>query len=409
MLKERMELCLKQEDIFKVCFECYRCEIISIVIQLRFLKKGHCTKMEKYSILLLRNTFKIHGPGMLALNFGKELRSRGHKVVFCGAKGELDAVLEEQQFKKITIEGLAIEKRKVKFLSNIKKLHKILKDEDINVVIGFNAFSTVNCKIAKISRKKITFIDYIVGEGKEKYLKYIPCDFITVSEYSYNRLRKFGIPKSRLHIVYPSTIDLKEYDQHKDKRESIRSEFGIKSEEILATSVAMFSPLTKTSKGQMHIINALPKVFEENKNIKFLFVGEGSTRKAVQDRAKALGIEKKVIFAGKRTDVPSIMFASDIFCHYPDQETFGLVNTEAMSAYIPVVARNIGGIADIVANNESGFLVNDLDTFIQKIVLLSTNKELRENMGIVGRRIVEEKYTLKRVIDQLERVIENKI
>lgn len=363
-------------------------------------------KMRKYNILFLRDSFNIHGPGMHALNFAKELRNRGHNIIFCGAEGNLDGVLEKQEFKKITINGLGRKERNKRFFNNVKVLRKLLGEEQIEVVISFNAFSILNCIVANTIRREIIFIDCIVGEGKERYLQYIPCHYIAVSEYAYNRLLKFGISKSRMDIVYPSTINLEDYDQYKDNRISIRKEFGIKEEEILATSVAMFNSRNiDKSKGQIHIVNMLPKIFEGNEKIKFLFVGDGVMRKTVQKRVKELSIEDRVIFAGMRNDVPSIMFASDIFCHYPDQETFGMVITEAMSAYTPVVARAIGGIKEIVLNNKSGYLVDNLDLFAQKVVILSKDKKMRKDMGLVGRKVVEEKYTLEKVVDKLENVI----
>lgn len=366
--------------------------------------------MKTYNIMFVRNDFKLHGPGMHALNFAIELQARGHKVIFCGAIGELDSKFEEYGFKKITIDGLSIENRKNKLFSNAKQLRKVFIEENIDVVIGWNAFSTITAIVANVFRKKILFLNCVVGEGKERLLKFIPCKYIVVSEYAYNRLREHGISGSRLHIVYPSTINLKKYEQYKVSANTIRDEFGIKDEDVLVVSVAMFVPYDSSiTKGQMHIVNTLPKILKGNDRIKFLFVGDGLTRKEVEHRAKELGIIDKVIFAGKRLDVPSIMFAADIFCHYPDQETFGMVTTEAMAAYTPVVARDIGGISHIVDNGKSGYLASNLDVFAEKIVALSMDEDLRKKLGINGRRLVEEKYTLERVIDKLEKVIEKEI
>lgn len=362
--------------------------------------------MDRLNILFIRNSFKIHGPGTHAFNYAKELRSRGHKIVFCGATGELDDLITHSGFKKITVEGLENGKRK-SFFENAKDIRAVLIDEKIDVVIGFNAFSIVNAIAANLFRRKVVFIDIVVGEGKEKMLRFIPCKYIAISEHSYNRLRSFKVPVPKNNIVYPSTINLKDFDLFQNKTGEIREEFGIKKDEVMVINVAMFNDLkTKMTKGQKHIIQILPKLISSNEKIKFIFVGDGPMRGEIEEKSIRLGLDKKVIFAGKRTDIPSMMYAADIFCHYPDQETFGMVITEAMAGYTPVVARSIGGMTSIVENGKSGYLVSDLDNFLNKILYLSRDPQMRKSMGEYGRKLVEEKFTLEKVVDKLEQVID---
>ncbi|MBE5910039.1 glycosyltransferase family 4 protein [Pseudobutyrivibrio sp.] len=359
------------------------------------------------NILIVRDAFKMHGPGMHALTFGKELKRRGHKVCFCGGKGELDDIICNEGFKKYTIDDMSFSSHRIlNLISNSMKIHSIVEQEKIEVVLGFNLLSTITTKVGNLF-KNILYIDVVVGEGKEAYLKFFPFEYVAISEYMERRLISFGVKENKIHIVYPSTIYLPEYDGYKDDRLRIREELGIDSKDVLLTSVAMFNRLDdKTTKGQDIIANNLPYILKKNPLLKVLFVGDGEKRVIIEEKLKEY--KERVFFVGKREDIPSIMFATDIFCHYPDQETFGMVLTEAMAANTPVVARNIGGIQNIVIDGKTGRLVNDEVEFRNAIVELSFDSEKRNEYGKRGRKIVEEKYTLSKVVDSLERIIYSK-
>ena len=356
------------------------------------------------NILIIRDEFKVHGPGLHALKFGIELSKRGHKVVFCAASGELDATIRSYGMKKFTVEGLSFSGHRIlNIVRTSFNIKRIIKSEKINIIIGFNLISTVSAYIAASFSKKIRFIDIVVGEGKEKYLKYFPFNYVAISEYMMKRLISFGINEDRLTVVYPSTIEIEKFDKSESNRSAIRSEFDISEDDILISSVAMFNRITdKVSKGQDAIAKCIPSIIKQNPKIKVLFVGDGEKRSTIQD--SLMNYSENVRFAGKRDDVPSIMFASDIFCHYPDQETFGMVITEAMAGRCPVVARNIGGIANIIIDGKTGYLVNSEEELIRRLLDLSNNSNLRKRMGDAGRMRVEERYTLSRVIDVLEKL-----
>lgn len=356
------------------------------------------------NIMIIRDAFNIHGPGLHAFAFGNELTKRGHSVVFCAGSGELDEAIKSKGMKKYTIEGLSFSNHRVLRLgSNAKKIRRILKENSIQIVIGFNLLSTVAAKMAGLFFNNIKYIDVVVGEGKEKALKYFPFIYIAISEYMKKRLISFGVSEKKIHIVYPSTLDLDKFDKSLSNRDNIRKEFGINDNDILITSVAMFNSIEdRTTKGQDMIARCIPELVKRNSSIHVLFVGDGEKRKVIQE--ELIDYQNNVHFVGKRNDVPSILFASDIFCHYPSQETFGMVITEAMAARLPVVAHKVGGISDIIVAEETGYLVKELDEFVNRLVEISINPQLRMDMGEKGRKRVEKKYTLIRVIDSLEKL-----
>ncbi|KAK0621934.1 hypothetical protein B0T17DRAFT_618312 [Bombardia bombarda] len=129
---------------------------------------------------------------------------------------------------------------------------------------------------------------------------------------------------------------------------------------------------------------------------KLVIVG-GNRNRVVEEEVRALFallVKKgRVVFVGfKMGEALAEMYAScDVFLHCSVTETFGLVVLESMASGVPVVARDEGGPSDIVRERESGFLVppGDLGTFVNRVVLLIEDEEVRMRMAKEGRKQAE--------------------
>jgi glycosyltransferase involved in cell wall biosynthesis len=90
-----------------------------------------------------------------------------------------------------------------------------------------------------------------------------------------------------------------------------------------------------------------------------LLVGDGPLRDAAEALATTLNVTRRVRFLGQRPDVPELLKASDIYVHAPLFEGFGIAVIEAMAAGLPVIASDVPGLAQVVADN--GVLVPPQD------------------------------------------------
>ena len=126
-----------------------------------------------------------------------------------------------------------------------------------------------------------------------------------------------------------------------------------------------------------------------------------------QDKAEALHISKKIIFAGSpgNTELVDYYNLADIFIlpSIDKSEAFGLVLLEAGACGKPLIASGLAGVRTVVWDGENGFLVepkNEKD-LADKIKQLLSDDELRIKMGTTARQIVENNYCWEKVTRDL--------
>lgn len=132
------------------------------------------------------------------------------------------------------------------------------------------------------------------------------------------------------------------------------------------------------------LLKAFKKVLMTYPDTKLAIVGGGPALNETKVETSKLDIKSSVTFTGMldRSSLDHYYSAADIFVFPSKTETQGLAICEALSAGLPVVAVNAGGIPENIKDGEDGFLVNDdVDEFAQKLELLIKDSKLRKDMG----------------------------
>ncbi|HWX15179.1 MAG TPA: glycosyltransferase, partial [Chthoniobacterales bacterium] len=137
------------------------------------------------------------------------------------------------------------------------------------------------------------------------------------------------------------------------------------------------------------------------------FPGNEIHLERLKQLARDLNVEDEIIFTGELTDARPAYASMDIFIlpsAYP--EPFGGVVMEAMSMGLPVIATNLGGSLDQVAEGITGFLVPPADppALAAKIERLANNPDLRRKMGAAGRKRIAENFSLSEMVKKIETI-----
>lgn len=186
-----------------------------------------------------------------------------------------------------------------------------------------------------------------------------------------------------------------------DEVMAFRRRERIPADALVALCVSNFYPY----KGHEELVEAAVRVVPTFPNIVFLLVGRDSgTMEEIRTRFRARGIEGSVRFLGGRADVPDLLRASDLFVHPSREEGFSNAILEAMAAGLPVVACDVGGNPEAVSDGETGRMApsRDAAAFASAMAELLADPEKRKAMGEAGRRRAIERFSLDRMVGEME-------
>jgi glycosyltransferase involved in cell wall biosynthesis len=157
------------------------------------------------------------------------------------------------------------------------------------------------------------------------------------------------------------------------------------------------------------LIDALPSLLAEEPATRILIVGEGPKRRNLQEQARRLGVEGKVVFAGYQHDLVPFYQAMDVLALPSKHEGFGIVLIEAMAQGIPVVAARVVGIEDAVQDGENGLLVpyGDHEALASAISRVSTDPDLRHRLCSSAKKLIESTYAREMMTANFERLYSN--
>jgi glycosyltransferase involved in cell wall biosynthesis len=207
--------------------------------------------------------------------------------------------------------------------------------------------------------------------------------------------------------IIPNGLDLTPY---KNKAQPVdRSTFGFTKDDVISIYVGRLSP----EKNISLLLRAFYGVAMTYDRVRLLLVGEGPERDNLESLVRHMNIQDKVFFTGlvEYKEIPSYLFASDIFVTPSSAETFGLSTVEAMAAGLPALGINAPGSGDINEDGITGLITaDDLAVFTAKLVRLSTDHQLRRTMG-KNAALASEKYdiqtTSSTILQHYHRLIES--
>ena len=235
---------------------------------------------------------------------------------------------------------------------------------------------------------------------------------ITVSGWTGRVMeREGGIPANRIFPVL-NGIEVEKWDPSTVDESAVRRELDLEVGDPLVVMVAQLTDW----KRQSIAVEAFRRVVVEHPRSRLLLVGEEQATAIVpgvqsytdrlHELVAELGLERHVIFAGRRPDVREILAAADIFLLPSIDDPCPLAHIEAMAMARPVVTVEAGGAPELVENGKSGLVgpVDDAEQVAANLIALIDDPAKRSELGRGGRRRVVEYLNAGRMADEVERV-----
>ncbi len=199
-------------------------------------------------------------------------------------------------------------------------------------------------------------------------------------------------------LIY-NGVDLERYS-HQEPCCTLREEFGMDPDAVLVGVVGRL----ELEKGHPTLLEAWPRVLAQVPNAYLLIVGEGSRLDALHEIVRTLGVERHVIFTGRRDDIPAITAAFDVAVLPSYREAQGLSILEAMAMSRPVVASKVGGIPEMIESGVNGVLVppQDPEALAGALVRLLTDHPFADTLGRAGHDTVHDRFCIQLMVNAVQ-------
>ena len=177
-----------------------------------------------------------------------------------------------------------------------------------------------------------------------------------------------------------------------DVVETLRKRLGIGDSERIVLSVGRLS----REKAQMDLIEACKSLRETKPDVEFklIIVGDGPERSRLEAAVESFGCKDCVVFTGQVDEVQPFYAIADVFALPSHTEGSPNVLLEAMAKKLPIVATEVGGVPEMLANNESALLVppNDPPSLATAISSLLTYKVLAQRLATSADTLVDTQF-----------------
>jgi glycosyltransferase involved in cell wall biosynthesis len=202
--------------------------------------------------------------------------------------------------------------------------------------------------------------------------------------------------------MIPSGIDTDRFDAGRVggwPRGSLREALGIGSSPVVGTAIT-FRP----RKGFRMLFEAMAEIRRRVPDAHLVIAGADEMSPEARDLAERLDLVRWIHLLGRRGDMPEVLSALDVFVLPSESEGMSNAILEAMAMRLPVVATDVGGAREQMAEGETGFLVDypDSAALAAKVTRLLEDPALRERVGSAGRERVVAHYSAAGMVRQIE-------
>lgn len=355
----------------------------------------------------------VGGSGVIATELGKLLAEKGHEIHFISTSlpFRLNKMYHNVYYHQVEVNSYSVFQYPPYDLALASKMAEVIQREKLDILHVHYAIPhavcailakqmTVNTNVKIVTTlhgTDITVLGY--DPSLTNLIKYgiEQSDVVTAVSHSLAEQTKEVIaPDKEIQTVY-NFID--ERDYHKIDSYYLREEYGISENEKVLIHVSNFRSVKRVTDVVKTFYLTLEKI-----PAKLLLVGDGPEVTVVLKLVRDLGIEDQVLFLGKQDNLAELYSISDVILLLSEKESFGLVLLEAMACEVPAIGTNTGGIPEVIADGETGYLceVGDVETAAARTIQLLSHEELHKQFSKAAFERMSETFCSHRIMAQYE-------
>lgn len=361
----------------------------------------------RLKLLYLRDTLFVCGPGKTILNTYRTL----DKDRFSLSLGVPVSGTEQNAFidraRDLSIPVMPIPTSGPVDPVAVVRLAKEIRRQRFDIVQSHD-FQTRRLAVPAAALARVTHVTsvhgWITNTRKESLAR--PLDLalirradhvVAVSSRLFDQVVEARVPRERVSLLR-NAILLDDY-RAAETRASARADLGLPHGAEVVSIVGRLSP----EKGHERFLAMAQRVVVQRPAARFLIVGEGRLRSALERRVNEMGLNECVLFLGLRTDMHRIYAATDVVTLCSSNEGLPNVILEAFAYSKPVVATRVGGVPEVVTDGHDGFIVaEDVNAITDAVLRILKSTGLAEEMGHRGRIAIESRFEFRQRTAALE-------
>ena len=364
-------------------------------------------------IMYLLFSFTVGGTEKLVSDICNEMICQGQKVYLYIVNDYYSEDMLANLSDKIHV---TLQKRKIgneNIFKTMQKIARFVNKERIDVVHCNSFDSPELLLIAKAlnPKLKVLYTVHDIGQYctlnkmRVVYRNIICNNIIAISNSVEIDIISNGAKRTLVNRVY-NAIDLSKYlPDFVNNRTATMNKKAFAMDNVVVGNVARIFP---DKKGQDILIRAISKVAQKYPNIKCVFAGAADKeheKNLVQLKGLVydLGLNDNVEFLGNVTDIPEFLSTIEIFVLPSRFEGFGISLIEAMAMGVPCIASNIDGPAEIIGDNEHGYLFagGNVDELAERLVYVIEHYSKEKSRAIQNIDYVTQRFDISIMCDKL--------
>ncbi len=351
------------------------------------------------------------GSGIVGSELGRELAERGHNVHFISSflPTRLTELNDRIHFHEVEMMSYPLFEHQPYDLALATKMATVARAEKLDLLhVHYAIPHSISAILARESIKQKRYVPVITTlHGTDITLVGADRSYLPITRYGLQQSDGVTAVSKFLKKATIETFDFDEVEvipnficglHYKRLPDSpLYKELAPNGEKLLV-HVSNF----RSVKRPLDCVEIFARVRREMSDVRLLMVGDGPERSAAFYRAEQLGLTDGVSFVGKQANIAAYLGIADVFLLPSELESFGLAALEAQACEVPVIATRIGGIPEVVADGETGFLsdVGDVEKMADDTSALLKNDEMRRAFGTKGRENAVERYSTERIIPE---------
>lgn len=289
-------------------------------------------------------------------------------------------------------------------LKKFFELYRFIKRNQISIVHSHGKGAGIYSRLLKLLNPKLKVINTLHGFHIqeygvikkniyiyiEKFLTLLTDKFINVSNGEKEICLDFKIFKSKQSVVIYNGI--KEIGLVENAKQKLNLE-----DKIVITTISRFD-----YQKNMFFGYEIAKKFKDNKNVVFLWLGDGDDKLVLEKKAMEENVN--IVFTGFTKEIPLYLSATDIYLSTSRWEGLPYALIEAQSLGVAIVATNVVGNNEVIVDNQNGILFDNADEAYEAINKLIENNRLYKSFSNHAKQNFRDRFEIKIMIDKTERI-----